>query len=522
MARSIGFAKADVTLHPVDMYAPADIVLDKFIDSRTCDHTISIDLQALAKAFDDSTVLAKPIVIRIDANKADQAYLSGKGSPAHKLANDTFLALREVQVGATLRFKSGVGWLAYPAVGFLALMFGLTLVLLVVSPWQEEKMLRKKIESGNKVRSPDEVQARYDRSRLGGLKGLVILIPLILIAGVLPIGMREAERLWPNGNSPYVPASLAAGVALVGISRLAYWLTRGRKLRFDPDYPKFQEFRQNRAALVRPIRSVFFLFIPPIALALIFPAMPFIRHLPRFWRLFILFGNMVVSLAVTVYLIIRFNRKGRPRLGPGDFAYDTAQEMGRKANVRIRRVEVMPLEKCNAYVTVSGVMGVTKGFLEKCGPDEIRAVIAHEVGHMKAKHLRVMVPLSLLVGFGGIVLYDAVVLHFADHLSKATIEGLTGPIVYLVPGLLSTLILGGRRRRNEREADRIAVELTGDPELVIRALTKMTTLNEMPWRLKRSDEFMASHPSLVNRIAAIREMYPPKPGASTESAGASL
>ena len=67
-----------------------------------------------------------------------------------------------------------------------------------------------------------------------------------------------------------------------------------------------------------------------------------------------------------------------------------------------------------------------------------------------------------------------------------------------------TLISGRGQRTREREADALAVEWTGDPELVIRALTKLHTLAGTPGRLKPSDEFLSSHPSLAHRIEAIR------------------
>ena len=49
------------------------------------------------------------------------------------------------------------------------------------------------------------------------------------------------------------------------------------------------------------------------------------------------------------------------------------------------------------------------------------------------------------------------------------------PFLFLVVcNLLMALLLGPLRRQQEREADRYAVEWIGDPELVIRTLTKMS------------------------------------------------
>ena len=74
--------------------------------------------------------------------------------------------------------------------------------------------------------------------------------------------------------------------------------------------------------------------------------------------------------------------------------------------------------------------------------------------------------------------------------------------------LICPLILGKSQRRREVEADRFAVEQTGDPELVIRALRKLHTLSATPHMLKPSDENLMMHPSLAHRIEAIRETAP--------------
>lgn len=63
---------------------------------------------------------------------------------------------------------------------------------------------------------------------------------------------------------------------------------------------------------------------------------------------------------------------------------------------------------------------------------------------------------------------------------------------------------GHRSGGSPGRADAFAVRALGDPELVIRTLIKLHTLNESPHRMKPLDEAVASHPSLVNRLAAIR------------------
>jgi len=63
-----------------------------------------------------------------------------------------------------------------------------------------------------------------------------------------------------------------------------------------------------------------------------------------------------------------------------------------------------------------------------------------------------------------------------------------------------------RRKVHEEESDRRAVALCGDPEALVRALVKITTLARLPRRWGLDFERGATHPSLARRIQAIRNI----------------
>src|SRR5262249_46207009 len=60
------------------------------------------------------------------------------------------------------------------------------------------------------------------------------------------------------------------------------------------------------------------------------------------------------------------------------------------------------------------------------------------------------------------------------------------------------------RQQNETASDLRAVELSGNAEALVRALTKVYTFSRVPRRVDAEMERMASHPSLARRIRAIR------------------
>ena len=125
--------------------------------------------------------------------------------------------------------------------------------------------------------------------------------------------------------------------------------------------------------------------------------------------------------------------------------------------------------------------------MEKLEPDEVRAVIAHEVGHLKARHpLRTLVVglVFLALFWGG---WEWLRSLLTSRVSDRMGDVFNSPFLFIVvSNLVMALLLGPIRRRREREADRYAVEWTGDPELVIRALTKVSRGIGNPTRLKRS------------------------------------
>ena len=162
----------------------------------------------------------------------------------------------------------------------------------------------------------------------------------------------------------------------------------------------------------------------------------------------------------------------------------------------------------NAYASIFGTVGLSRGLLTKLEPAEIQSVIAHELGHHKDGHPRRTFWFSLVATAGMLLAWWGLQSYLESHFTLTTeLKALLHSpffVVFLLP-VLRSFLLGKGQREREEAADRFAVEAMGDPELVIRALTKIHDLNLSPHRLKPADEVLHSHPSLEHRIAAIRE-----------------
>jgi STE24 endopeptidase len=170
----------------------------------------------------------------------------------------------------------------------------------------------------------------------------------------------------------------------------------------------------------------------------------------------------------------------------------------------------------NAYFT--GI-GKTKRIvlfdtlLASHSPEEILSVLAHEIGHWKKRHI--LKQLIFLIAASLAVLYFVYSVASAPVLYRAF--GLTSTPLYaglfLVSLYLSCLgfflgpVSAGIMRRYEREADRMAVELTGASEHMISALKRLAkdnlaNLHPHPLYVW----FYYSHPPLLERIADLQAM----------------
>lgn len=198
-------------------------------------------------------------------------------------------------------------------------------------------------------------------------------------------------------------------------------------------------------------------------------------------------------------------RAVRQELPAGDRRREIVEEIAALAGVRVKHVVRVQSTSVNAFASVFGAVGLTSALLRKMEADEIRAIIAHELGHLQGGHARRNLVLTVGAAILALALWWWLVGLAKGHVSESGYAILRSPIfsIFVLP-LLLNLVLGRGRRRREEAADRFAVEVTGDPELVIRVLTKLHTLEASPHELKRADEAISTHPSLVNRIAAIR------------------
>ena len=149
--------------------------------------------------------------------------------------------------------------------------------------------------------------------------------------------------------------------------------------------------------------------------------------------------------------------------------------------------------------------------LKQLTTEQLLAVLAHEMGHYKMKHVRRMLVVSaalLLLGLyilGLLLEYEPLFLAFglespSAHGALVLFALLSGPFTFYLNPLLNFI-----SRKHEYEADRFAAEALKDGKPLEDALIQLTVKNlsnltPHPWY----SAYHYSHPSPAERIHAIR------------------
>jgi STE24 endopeptidase len=191
--------------------------------------------------------------------------------------------------------------------------------------------------------------------------------------------------------------------------------------------------------------------------------------------------------------------------------------LSERAGTRVRGIYRWKLseksKKANAALTGLGntrriILADT--LLDNYTPDEIEAVLAHELGHHVHKHIVKSIFVQATITFFGFWAANWV-LHYAvdQHMFEQLSDFANLPLLALVSVVLSFLLmpaLNAYSRFNERQADRYAFESTESVEPFISSMNKLAEQNLAERSPSKWVEwFFHSHPSISRRLAAAEQ-----------------
>ena len=188
--------------------------------------------------------------------------------------------------------------------------------------------------------------------------------------------------------------------------------------------------------------------------------------------------------------------------------------LGQRAGTHVRGVYRWKLseksKKANAALTGLGSTRriiLADTLLDNYTPDEIEAVLAHELGHHVHRHILKSIFVQAAITFVGFWAANWT-LHYAvdHHMFEELSDFANLPLLALVSVVLSLVLmpaLNAYSRYNERQADRYAFESIASVEPFVSSMNKLAEQNLAERVPSKWVEWLFhSHPSISRRLAA--------------------
>lgn len=240
-----------------------------------------------------------------------------------------------------------------------------------------------------------------------------------------------------------------------------------------------------------------------------------IRQFPQHW--------WVITWALFMGLFILLAQLAPVVLFPIFYKFEPLQDedlrrrlvlLGERAGTRVRGVYRWKLseksKKANAALTGLGntrriILADT--LLDNYAPEEIEAVLAHELGHHVHRHILKSIFVQAGITLLGFFLANLVLHYAVDHHAFEELSDFANlPLLALTATVLSLLLmpaLNAFSRFHERQADRYAFESIANVEPFISSMNKLAQQNLAERQPAKWIEFLFhSHPGIASRVSA--------------------
>ena len=216
----------------------------------------------------------------------------------------------------------------------------------------------------------------------------------------------------------------------------------------------------------------------------------------------------------------------QPRTQQEQWLISTVEELAQEAGIGMPDVGIFPSEAANAFATGwnrnDALVAVSAGLLQRFTPAEVKAVLAHEIGHVANGD---MVTLTLIQGVVNtfVMFLARIIGHTVDRVVFKTERGygigyyVVTIVAELVLGFLASMIVFWFSRWREYRADAAGASLTTNGHM-IAALQRLRAEQGLPQdlpgeltafgiseQLKQGfGALFRSHPPLEDRIRALQ------------------
>jgi len=353
--------------------------------------------------------------------------------------------------------------------------------------------------TGRIVRSNENAKRKtYELNKavlVGALLSAAIYIPILMQIGAI-------NHLMGLLGNTAMPLLLQAVVfALVLVAPLLLSISVILLIAFSAG-GKIAGKETGVSTIVKGVLKFILLILGPIiGFGLVWWAL--ILYLPqsltsRWWFDLVMYA-LLVLLAFVLYPEVKVRIGKRKELPPE--LKEELLRFCRKNGVEVRDIVVRDNRRvANAMVT--GLLPgrkyiiLTSALVDNFERDELMAVVAHELGHVRGKHLWINAALT-----AGWFLFWVLLVHIVSRADSSLFNGPAGFFALLLFAVLVWDYGFGAKiaMRNEFKADEFAARTVG-ADAAIRALEKLSEMGPYPRRTGRWFRAITYHPSADERI----------------------
>jgi heat shock protein HtpX len=205
--------------------------------------------------------------------------------------------------------------------------------------------------------------------------------------------------------------------------------------------------------------------------------------------------------------------------------YQMVRDLTTRAGLPMPKLYVIPQEQPNAFATgrnpKHSAVAVTAGIRKLLTEDELRGVLAHELGHVRNHDILLT---SVVASIASAITWIGYLVLFIGGDDDSPL-GIIGPLLlWLLAPIAAAIIQLAISRQREYSADATGAEICGNPESLASALLRLESgAQAVPMQVNQATEplyivkpfkgggiasLFSTHPPIEERVRRLRQMRP--------------